>query len=75
MFLGQDVVLYILGCLFIVYVIFIRLIVLCSHCRVNWGTNLSVVYHYVYFVIASTVHGLGLRVRRSQPVGRIPAEL
>ena len=56
MFLGLDLVLYILGYLFIVYVTLFRLIVLYSRCRVNRGTNLFVILYYAtYFVIASTV--------------------
>ena len=71
MFLGLDLILYILGYLFIVYVILIRLIVLYSRCRVNQSTNLSVVLYYVIFLL------LPLRiwasyVGRSQPVGRSP---
>ena len=56
MFLGLDVVLYILGYLFIVYVTLIRLIVLYSRCRVNQSTNLSVFLYYVILFIASIVH-------------------
>ena len=59
MFLGLDVVLYILGYLFIVNVTLSRMIVLYSQCRVNWGTNLSVVLYDVIFFIASTAR-LGL---------------
>ena len=55
MFLGLDLVLYIWGYLFIVYVTLIRFIVLYSRCRVNRGTNLSVVMYYVIFCFASTV--------------------
>ena len=41
--------------LFIVYVTLSRMIVLYSQCRVNWGTNLSVVLYYVIlFLFAST---------------------
>ena len=61
MFLGLDPVLYIWGYLFIVYVTLFRLIVLYSRCRVNRGTNLSVVLYYVIFLFASTAH-LGFRV-------------
>ena len=71
MFLGLDVVLYILGYLFIVFVTLFRLIVLCSRCRVNRSTNLSVFLYYVIFLFAFTVR-LGFRVLRSQPVGHIP---
>ena len=49
MFLGLDLVLYILGYLSIVYVTLIRLIVLYSWCKVNQGTNLFVVLYYVIF--------------------------
>ena len=51
MFLGLDPVLYIWGYLFIVYVTLFRLIVLYSRCRVNRGTNLSVVLYYVIFLL------------------------
>ena len=61
MFLGLDVVLYILGYLFIVYVTLIRLIVLYSRCRVNRSTNLSVFLYYVIFLFASTAR-LGFHV-------------
>ena len=61
MFLGLDLVLYILGYLFIVYVTLLRLIVLYSRCRVNWSTNLSVFLYYVIFLFASTAR-LGFRV-------------
>ena len=61
MFLGLDLVLYIWGYLFIVYVTLIRFIVLYSWCRVNRGTNLSVVLYYVIFLFVSTAH-LGFRV-------------
>ena len=62
MFQRLDGVLYIWGHLFIVYVTFIRLIVLYSRCRVNRSTNLSVVLYYVIcFCFASTVH-LGFHV-------------
>ena len=45
-------VLYILGYLFLVYVTLFRLIVLYSRCRVNWGTNLSVVlYDVIIFLL------------------------
>ena len=71
MFLGLDLVLYILGYLFIVYITLIRLIVLYSRCRVNWGTNLFVVLYYVILILASTPR-LGLCVGRSQPVGSSP---
>ena len=71
MFLRLDPVLYIWGHLFIVYVTLLRLIVLYSWCRVNRGTNLSVVlYDVIYFCFASTAFGLG--VGRSQPVGCVP---
>ena len=43
MFLGLDLVLYIVGYLYILYVTLFRLIVLYSRCRVNRDTNLSVV--------------------------------
>ena len=59
MFLGLDLVLYILGYLFTVYVTLIRLIVLYSRCRVNRGTNMSVVLYYVILILASTAR-LGL---------------
>ena len=62
MFQRLDGVLYIWGHLFIVYVTFIRLIVLYSRCRVNRSTNLSVVLYYVIcFCFASTVR-LGFHV-------------
>ena len=69
MFLELDLVLYILGYLCIVYVTLIRLIVLYSQCRVNWGTHLSVVLYYVILILASTAR-LDLYVGRSQPVER-----
>ena len=74
MFLGLDLVLYILGYLFIVYVTLFRLIVRYTRCRVNWGPNLSVVLYDVILVL------LPLRVwascvGRSQPVGCVPAML
>ena len=59
MFLGLDLVLYILGYLSIVYITLIRLIVLYSQCRVNWVTNLFVVFYYVILILASTAR-LGL---------------
>ena len=72
MFLGLNLVLYILRYLFIVYITLFRLIVLYSQCRVNRGTNLSVVlYNAITFCFASTAH-LGLCVGRSQLVGRSP---
>ena len=74
MFLGLDLVLYILGYLFIVYVTLSRMIALYSRCRVNRGTNLSVVFYYVIFLL------LPLRiwascVGRSQLVGCVPTML
>ena len=73
-FLGLNPVLYILGYLFIVHVTLFRLIVLYSRCRVNQGTNLSVVLYYVIFLL------LPLRVwasyvGRSQLVGCVPTML
>ena len=59
MFLRLDLVLYILGYLFIVYVTLFRLIVLYSRCRVRRGTYLSVVFYYVILILASIAH-LGL---------------
>ena len=50
MFLGWDLECTIMGDMFYIeYVILSRLIVLYSQCRVNWGTNLSVVLYYVIF--------------------------
>ena len=43
-FLSLDLVLYIDGYLYILYVVLFRLIVLYSRCRVNRDTNMSVVY-------------------------------
>ena len=43
-FLGLDLVLYIVGYLYILYVTLFRLIVLYSRCRVNRDTNMFVVY-------------------------------
>ena len=43
MFLGLDMVLYIVGYLYILYITLFRLIVLYSWCRVNRDTNISVV--------------------------------
>ena len=74
MFLGLDLILYIWGYSFIVYVTLIRFIVLYSRCRVNRGINLSVVLYYVIFCFASTVR-LASVLRRSQPVGCVPATL
>ena len=51
MFLGLDVVLYILGYFLIVYVTLIRLIVLYSRCRVNRSINLSVVLYFVILLL------------------------
>ena len=49
--------------LFIVYVTLFRLIVLYSRCRVNRGTNLSVVlYDVIIFAFASTAFGLRVGV-------------
>ena len=71
MFLGLDPVLYIWGYLSIVYVTFIRLIVLYSWCRVNQSTNLFVVlYNVIYFCFATTA--VWATCRRSQPVGCVP---
>ena len=71
MFLVLDPVLYILGYLFIVYVTLIRLIVLYSRCRVNLGTNLSVVlYDVIHLCFASIA--VWAPCRRSQPVGCVP---
>ena len=71
MFLGLDVVLYILRYLFIVNVTLARLIVLYTRYRVNRGTNLFVILYYIIFCFASTAR-LGLRVGRSQPVWDVP---
>ena len=73
-FLGLDLVLYILGYLFIVHVTLFRLIVLYSWCRVNRGTNLSIVLYYLILILACTAR-LGLCVGHSQPVGCIPTML
>ena len=55
MFLGLDMVLYIVGQLHYIYVTLSRLIVLYSRCRVNRCTNMFVVMYYViYFCFAST---------------------
>ena len=43
------------GILYILYVTLFRMIVLYSWCRVNWGTNLSIVLYYVIIFFASTV--------------------
>ena len=51
MFLGLDMVLYIVGWLHYIYVTLSRLIVLYSRCRVNRGTNMSVVVYYVIYVL------------------------
>ena len=74
MFLGLNLVLYILGYLFIVYVTLSWMIVLYSQCRVNWGTDLSVVLYDVIFLL------LPLRVwascvGHSQPMGCVPTML
>ena len=74
MFLGLDVVLYILGYLFIVNVTLSRMIVLYSQCRVNWGTNLSVVlYDVIFLLLARRVWASC--VGRSQPVGCVSTML
>ena len=70
MFLGLDVVLYILGFLFIVNVTLSRMIVLYSQCRVNWGTNLCVVLCYVIFPLLPLC--VWASVWRSPPVGCVP---
>ena len=54
MFLGLDMVLYIVGQLHYIYVTLSRLIVLYSRCRVNRGTTLSVFLYYVILIIAFT---------------------
>ena len=74
MFLGLDLVLYILGYLFIVYITLSRMIVLYSQCRVSWVTNLYVALYNVIFLL------LPLRVwvscvGRSQPMGCVPTTL
>ena len=51
MFLGLDLVLYILGYFFLVNVTLSKMIVLYSQCRVNGGTNLSVVLYDVIFLL------------------------
>ena len=71
MFLGLDPVSYIWEYLSIVYVTFIRLIVLYSWCRVNRSTNLSIVLHdVIYFCFVSTA--VWALCRHSQPVGCVP---
>ena len=54
MFLGLDMVLYIVRYLYILYVTLPRLIVLYFWCRVNRGTNMFVVCIFCNFAIAST---------------------
>ena len=49
--LGLDLVLYIEGYLYILYVTCYRLIVLYSRCRVNRGTNMSVVCRLCNFIL------------------------
>ena len=74
MLLGLDLVLYILGYLYILYVTLFRLIALYSRCRVNRDTNMFVVYALCNFCYC--FHCVfGLPVWRSQIVGRIPTEL
>ena len=51
MFLSLDMVLYIVGWLHYIYVTLSRLIVLYSRCRVNRGTNMSVVVYYIIYVL------------------------
>ena len=70
MFLGLDLVLYILGYLFIVYVTLSRLIVLYTRYRVNQGTNLFVISYYVIFSLLPLC--VWASVWRSQPVGCVP---
>ena len=70
MFLGLDLVLYILGYLFIVHVTLFRLIVLYSRCRVNRGINLSLVLYYVIFSLLSLC--VWASVSRYQLVGCVP---
>ena len=70
MFLCLDLVLYIEGIFYIVYVTLIRLIVLYSRCRVNRSTNLSVVLYYV--ILSLLPQCVWASVWRSQPVGCVP---
>ena len=63
------------GIFYILYVTLSRLIVLYSRCRVNRGTNLSVVC-VLWNIFSSCFHcAFGLPVWRSQPVGRFPTML
>ena len=75
MFLGLDLVLYIVGYLYISYITLFRLIVLYSRCRVNRDTNMFIVYVLCnFFEFSLHCARLG-SVWRSQPMGRIPIEL
>ena len=44
--------------LYIVYITLTRMIVMYSQCKVNWGTNLFVVFVILYCFFASTAFGL-----------------
>ena len=71
MLLGLDMVLYIEGYVYILYVTLSRLIVLYSLCRVNRGTNMSVVYVLYNFIFC--FHCMfGLSVWRSPTCGVHP---
>ena len=75
MLLGLDLILYIEGYFYILYVTLFRLIVLYSRCRVNRDTNMSVVSVLCNFYFLLPLCAFGLLVWRSQAVGRIPTEL
>ena len=75
MVLGLDLVLYIVGYLYILYVTLFRLIVLYSRRMVNRDTNMSVVCVLCNNFEFCFHCAFGLRVWRSQPVGRIPTGL
>ena len=74
MLLSLDMVLCIEGYLYILHVTLSRLIVLYSRCRVNRGTNMSVVYVLSNFSLLLPLH-IWASMGHSQPVGCIPTEL
>ena len=49
-----------------------RMIVLCSRCRVNRSTNLSVFLYYVIFLLLPLRTVWASVLGRSQPVGCVP---
>ena len=75
MFLGLDLVLYVVEYFYILYIILSRLIVLYSQCRVNRDTNMFVVYVLCNIFEFCFHYAFGLRVWHSQPVGGMATEL